>query len=539
MITHISIHNFAIIKNTELDLSDGLNIITGETGSGKSIVIEAISLALGGRADSSYVRHGCEKAVIQMLAETDEEEISISREISAIGKNICRINGNLATRTELAHEMEKIADIHGQYDNVKLLNPDTHISLVDEYKCNRILPAKEAFTDAYENYKSARNEYRALLQQEQNTKKNADYLKYELEEIRKVSPKPGEDQDLENQISILKNSEEIFKAFSGASSDIDGSEDSALTRIGNALRCLDSAENISTETKKIKSQMESIYYDLTDLSEQIRSILDRIHYAPNEVDLAISRAEQIEQLKNKHNGSIEGILSDEKKFSIQLESLETYEADRKKLELNAKSTLASLKLKANELSEIRKANASELSEAIEKELRDLNFPDARFSIDVKTAKAIGPNGQDTCEIQVGLNQGEPMKPLSKTASGGEISRIMLAIKNVTGSYDQIPTMIFDEIDTGISGKTADIVAKKLKEISEKHQVLCITHLPQIAAAADHGYRIFKETKNNETFAHIESLDESAEIEEIARLLSGDHITEVSRQNAKELYSRFR
>ncbi len=534
MINHISIRNFAIIEETKIDFEDGLNIITGETGSGKSIVIEAISLALGSRADSAYVRYGAPKAVVELAGELDGEEIVITREVSSAGKNLCRLNGQLVTLTQLQETCRRLADIHGQYDNQSLLNPDNHIRLVDIYHQSEISPVRQSFDEAYRTYHAVQSKLNQLLAREQDNLKKMDFYRFELDEINKADLTPGEDEALNEQISLLQNGEKIFEGIETAYSLLNDGDTAASSALGSALSSLQNISGFSKDIAAVTEDFADLYYRLEDVSSSLREIRDRITFAPEELDSAIARISLIDNLKRKYGSSIEEILAYRDKISEELEQIENFDEIKLQLEKETAKAFDVLTAQAARLTEVRKASAEELGSSIEKELHDLNFTSARLSIDFQKADVIGTDGSDIVEILISTNKGEPLKPLVKVASGGEISRIMLAIKNITGTYDNIPTMIFDEIDAGISGITASIVGRKLKEISESHQIICITHLPQIAACGDTHYRIFKEETDSSTFTTVERLSDKKTVDEIARLLGGENITETTRKSALEL-----
>ena len=520
MINHIRIENFAIIENTEIDFEEGLNIITGETGSGKSIVIEAISLALGSRADSTFVRHGASKAVVQLAGELDGEDIVITREVSAAGKNLCKRNGQLVTLGELSETCRRLADIHGQYDNQSLLNPDNHIKLVDSFHGDTILPLKESFSAAYTDYQAVKSKLNKLLSMEQDNLKKLDFYRFEQTEIERVS--------------ILQNSEKIFAAIETSYGLLNSGEYSALSSLGTGLHALQDITSYSKDIQALSEEFADIYYRLEDLSSDLRKIREEVTFTPDELDDAISRLSLIDGLKKKYGSTIEEILAYYDKISEELNQIENFDDVKAQLETETAKAYEALSAKAALLSEARKSSARELETAIEQELHDLNFNSAKLSIDFRIPETIGPDGNDTVEILISTNKGEPLKPLVKVASGGEISRMMLAIKNITGTYDRIPTMIFDEIDTGISGITASIVGRKLHQIAKDHQIICITHLPQIAASGDTHYRIFKEETENSTFTTVQRLSEDETVDEIARLLGGENITETTRKSAIEL-----
>ena len=536
MIQHLLIQNFAIIENTEIEFEDGLNIITGETGSGKSIVIEAVSLALGARADSSFVRSGKDKAVIQLAASLDGQDYVITREISATGKNLCRLNGQLVTLGEISALASRIADIHGQYDNQNLRDPRQHLALVDQYRDAEISPLRAEFDAAYAAYKESRGQLDTLLKSEKESRKQADFYRFELAEIQRVDPAPEEDEELTEQIAILQNSEKIFSAVESAYGPLDENEFNVLSLMGNIQSSLESIRNFSREFAETADIFNDAYYGLQDVAARLAGIREQISFRPEELDKLISRLDQIDELKKKYGGSIGDVLAYRDRIQQELSQLENFDELRGTLEQETKQRLRALRTSAAALTGARQASAEALGQAIEAELHDLNFDSARFEIRISAAPAISAEGGDEAEILISTNRGEPLKPLIRVASGGEISRIMLAIKNITGTYDKIPTMIFDEIDAGISGITASIVGRKLREISSSHQIICITHLPQIAACGDANYRICKETDANSTYTHVDRLDEEATIDEIARLLGGEIITETTRRSARELIS---
>lgn len=534
MIQHLLIQNFAIISNTEIDFKDGLSIITGETGSGKSIVIQAISLALGARADSSFVRSGENKAIIQLQAEYQDKDYIITREISRNGKNVCKINGSLVTLSEVSSLAKKIADIHGQYDNQQILDPEQHIKLLDSYGLDEIDPVKSDFQLIYEKYKNARLKLNELTSKERESRKKADFYRFEAEEIEKADLKPREDLELSERISLLQNSEKIFRSLEQAYQALEGEEQSVMAALSYAKESLSSISSYSGELKDIFKDTENSYYILQDVISKISILRENQDFEPQELDIAISRLVLIDNLKKKYGDTIDDILIYHNKIKNNLSTFENFEEIKVKLTNEVNENLVLLKEKAVLLSDVRRKKAEALNLEIEQELHDLNFSDAKFEIKISPASAITATGRDNVEIFISTNKGEPLKPLIKVASGGEISRIMLAIKNITGNTDNIHTLIFDEIDAGISGKTASIIGKKLKKISQKHQIICITHLPQIAAAGDNNYRIYKKSDDNSTHTFVEELEEDAAVREIARLIGGETITATTLAGAKEL-----
>lgn len=533
MIDHISIRNFAIIENTEVDLKDGLNIITGETGSGKSILIEAISLALGSRADSSCVRTGSDKAVVELSGDLDGKDIVIHREVSRTGKNLIKLNGEMVTLAELNSVTKRMADIHGQYDNQSLLDPDSHIVLLDSYKADSISGLKDKVSEVFHSYQSVKSRLISLLNHEKQNLRDLDFHKFEADEIDKACLTPGEDTILDNKISVLKNSEKIFEGLETAYASL-SSDSAVLDLLSSGMSAMDSISVYSADLREASSEYTDAYYRLQDLSRNLVSMRDSISFSQDELDEAISRKELLEGLKKKYAPSIEGILSYRDELENKIKVIENFDEEKASLEKELLSVRRRLLDACSALTEARKVAAQDLSERTLKELKDLNFTDAEIDINITPLSQPQENGLDNVEILISANKGEPVKPLYKVASGGEISRIMLAFKNVISSYDSIPTLIFDEIDSGISGYTASIVAKKLREISLNHQIVCITHLPQIAASGDHNYKIYKESDEAATFTHLEYLDAETKVMEIARLMGGATITDNTLASAKEL-----
>lgn len=534
MINHISIKNFAIIENSEIDFHEGLNIITGETGSGKSIVIEAISLALGSRADSSYVRTGTDKAIIQLVAELKGEDVVITREISATGKNLCRLNGEIVTLAQINQVASKLADIHGQYDNQSLLNPEYHIQLLDSYKGEKINPLRDKVSSLYHDFTRCKSSLSKLLSSEKENARKLDFLKFESDEIEKACLSVGEDAVLEEKVLVLQNSEKIYDNLSKSFSALSEESPSILDGLNFALKSIEEISSFSKDITDLSSEFNDAYYKIEDISRSIRTLRDSTVFSPSELDEALARLDLIDNLKKKYGDSIEDILDYYEKIQNQLSLIENYDDEKIKLMRQLKDLKQKLAEACHDLTSARCSNALELEKAIQNELHDLNFKDSVVKLAIEPLDEPTENGADNVEILITTNKGEPLKPLYKIVSGGEMSRIMLAFKNIISSYDMIPTLIFDEIDNGISGITASIVGKKLKDISSSRQILCITHLPQIAACGKHNYRIYKESDDEKTYTTVQELDDTSTVDEIARLLGGAVITESTLRSAREL-----
>ncbi len=534
MIRHISIKDFAIIENVEIDFHDGLNIITGETGAGKSIVIEAVSLALGSRADTAFIRSGKEKAVIQMIADLNGTEYIISREISSSGRNICRINDEIVTLTRLGDLCRKLADIHGQYDHQSLLDPENHIKLVDLYHKETISPLRKDVSEAYEDYSALRARLKALLTEAAKDRRQRDFMQFEFDELTAAGLMSGEDTELEERVKLLQNSEKIYENLSGAYYVASGDDRSVLSSLKQISDMISGISSYSGDLGTIDSRLNELYFEFEDIASSIRDCRDNAVFSPEELDAAINRLETVNKLKAKHGKTLDELIAYRDELDEKLAAMDDMDSTKSDMERELSARRHRLLAACGALSEARKASAAELEEKISAELEELNFNDAGFSIEFRDADVLTSGGADTVEFLIATNRGEPLKPLSRIASGGEMSRIMLAFKKIIGDYDDIPTMIFDEIDSGISGITASIVGRKLKDISRTHQIICITHLPQIAACGDHNYRISKESDDAMTYTTVLPLSHDEKVAEIARLLGGSNITETTLKSAEEL-----
>ena len=535
MIKYISIRDFAIIEHTEIEFHDGLNIITGETGAGKSIVIEAVSLALGSRADTAFVRSGRNKAIIQMVADDPSgREYILSREISASGRNICRIDDEIVTLAQLSALSRQLADIHGQYDHQSLLDPANHIRLLDSYETDAITPAKESVALLYGQYTDLRRQLKQLLARAAEDTRQRDFMAFELQELEDADLQIGEPEQLEQEIHLLQNSESIFASLSGAYEIISESDYSALSALKLASDQVSSTGEFSDELDSLGQRLSSLYYELEDIGSELRHQRDSITFSPEELDSKMARLDLLSRLMNKHGRSIEELIEYREELAQRLEDINDISGRQETLELEIKKTGIALRGACNRLSDARRSAAASLEEKIRLELSQLNFGDSQFSIEFREAEDFTEEGTDIVEFMISTNRGEPLKPLSKIASGGEMSRIMLAFKKIIGDYDGIPTMIFDEIDAGISGVAATVVGRKMREISQNHQIICITHLPQIAAFGDHHFRIQKTSDETSTYTSVAALDEEETIAELARLLGGETITQTTLASAREL-----
>lgn len=539
MINHLSIRDFATIENTDVDFQKGLNIITGETGSGKSVVVEAISLALGSRADNTFVRSGCEKATVQMVAEYENKEIIITRELSGNGKNICKIDDRIVTLGELSQVCSKIADIHGQYETQSLLKTENHIKLVDAYEKGSIEPSKIKVAEYYENFLDISRRFEEMRNQAANNIETKELLQYRIEEIENAALISGEDTNHKEELLIIENNEKIYNALSRSYMLAYEEENSALDKINSVIIPLRDITSLSRESSNIEDELSDVYYRFEDVANKIRDMKEHIIFNEARIEELHDRLNFIEELKKKYGDTIDEIHATRDRMERELRSFGNLDKELESLSLERSRIKEMLDQETENLTRLRKSSAGVLQEKIQLELENLNFKNVRLAIDFEEVSDYTPNGRDKVEFLISANAGEDLKPLSKIASGGEMSRIMLAFKKIISEYDGISSIIFDEIDTGISGETAGVVAKELSQISEHHQLICITHLPQIAAAGDHNYRIEKSTDDSNTYTTITVLNEREKITEIARLLSGLNISDISIANAEEMISIIR
>lgn len=535
MITHVSIKDFAIIENIDIEFFPGFNVITGETGSGKSIIIQAISLAFGARADSTSISTGKDKAKIQVVFENDSDTYILSREITSKGKSLCKINDDIVTVKTLYDFSKNFVDIHGQYDNQYLLHPENHIKILDDFGFESLSKLKTEMSLSYKNYVSIRKKLKALLDKQKTFQENSDFVKYQLKELDDIDPKLGEYEEISERINILKNAKLITDNLSECHNLISENPASVTDALASCIKLLDEAEKYQNNLSKMKNELSDCYYRLSDISSDLRKLTDTGSYNGNDLEAYIERHEMLKKLVNKY-GSIENSIQKREEFRNNFNDNNASEKEIQALKNQLMIMQKELIENASNLSKERKSIADYLSEKINTELNQLGFKNVVFSIDFKTSEktVYTENGMDNIEFMISTNLGENPKAVAKIASGGEISRIMLAFKSVLSYSDNVDSMIFDEIDTGISGNAANIVGKKLLKLSEKKQIICITHLPQIAAKGNEHYKIIKEVTKNHTATNILRLNYEDRIDEIARFLGGENITSIARKNAEEL-----
>ncbi len=538
MISTLHIKNIGIIDDLSINLNQGLNILTGETGAGKTLIIDSLGIISGERFSKEMIRKGEDHSFVEVCLYLPENEnaidgnVIVSREIYSNGRNMCKINGRMVTVNELKEFMQNILDIHGQHDNQYLLNASTHIEYLDNFSNKELNKYKEEYSELYNKYLQIKKELKNNYGDDKEKQRKLDLLKYQFEEISKANLKIGEDDELESKREIILNSEKINENLNIA--DLEVSE-KAIDSINNAIRALEKIESFDENYSRNLNALKSSYYDIQEIARDISGMREETYFDEEERQEVENRLDTIFSLKRKYGNTIEEIIKygeELEKEIIQIENIDEIN-NKLKEELNdIKSKMYNI---SKEMDIIRNEYAKQLEENINKELVDLEMKNANLNVKVTfdETQEYNKNGLNTVEFLIRTNIGEEAKPLVKIASGGEMSRIMLAIKNVLSNVDIVPVMVFDEIDTGISGIAAKSVGEKLKAISKKHQVLCVTHLASIAAKGNYNYFISKEVHNEKTSTNIKQLNEEETIKEIARISSGE-ITEISLQHAKEL-----
>ena len=551
MLLQLSIKNFALIEEITLDLDEGFTILAGETGAGKSILIDAINYVLGSKFNKDLIRTGEEKTFVEAICSIEDNKslkeildfydieyddiLIISRESFKNGKSVIRVNGKAIILSNLRKISEKLIDIHGQHSNQNLLNKDRHIEYLDSFGKinleNDFIKYKESFVE----FKDIKDKILSLNKNESD-EKLVDYIKYQIEEIDNVSLSAGEEEKLIDRYNILSNHEKIRNSLARSYSYLDSStgEYSVLDSLDFVVREISAIEKHSEKAKLIKERVNNTYYELQDLTKDIKSLLDESYYDENELDEINSRIYKIGLLKKKYGSSIEEILKYRENLDKQYQEIINSEEIIKELKNKLIVIEKRLDKYSKNIHEKRVILGKAIEEKIEKELKYVGLGKCTFKISIEYDDSFNLKGKDKVQFMISTNLGEPIKPMEKIVSGGELSRIMLSLKSVFIDKDNTPTIIFDEIDTGISGRIAQCVAEKMYEISNKHQVLCITHLPQIASMSDNHYMVKKYIENEKTFTKIEKINQEKKIEEIAIMLGGVKLTENTLTNAREI-----
>jgi DNA repair protein RecN (Recombination protein N) len=540
MITNIHIKNIGIIDDIEINLNKGLNVLTGETGAGKSLIIGSLDIISGGRFSKEMIRKGEENSFVELCLYVPEDKNSIdgniivSREIYANGRNMCKINGRLVTVAELKTYMKSYIEIHGQNDNQNILDSRIHIKYLDDFIGTEIKQIKEEYKEKYIRYHELKKELKENYGDEKEKQRRLDLLKYQLTEIEEAKLKEGEEIKLEEKRKKMLNSEKIVESLNTVDEAIG---EGTIDTISYAVRALEKIQMIDEKYQNFNNDLKNIYYELQELSRDICNYKEDVNFDEEERNEIEERLNKIYNLKRKYGNNIEEIIKYKEEISEEIQKLENIEEYNKKTKEEIKQQEREMTEIAIKMNKLRVENADKLNHNINEILEDLEMKNAKINMHVEYKEnEYYENGKNQVEFYIITNLGEDEKPLTKIASGGEMSRIMLAIKKVLADTDDMPVLVFDEIDTGISGKAGKAVAEKLSLIGKKHQVLCISHLANIAAKADYNYFISKRVIGERTNTNIELLKEDEVIKEIARISSGE-INDTTIQYAKELRNK--
>lgn len=536
MVTTLHIKNVGIIDDLSIDLNNGFNVLTGETGAGKTLIIGSLAILAGGRFSKEMIRNGEDFSYVEANFYCPNNEVAVdgniivSREIHLNGRNSCKINGRLITVNELKEFMSKIIDIHGQHDSQLILNPMQHIIYLDKFIGKELNESVCEYIKKLEEYNKLKQELKNTYGEDQEKERRLDLLRYQYNEIEQAKLKQNEEEELQNKHKMMQNAEKLKDNLFEIDTNLN---ENAIIAISNSIRSLEKIQDCGKEYSEKLSILKNSYYDIQELARDLSYMREEVDFDENERNQIENRLDLIFSLKRKYGNTITEILEFRNKIENEINKIENLDEYHNKIKIQIKNLEQELFKIANQMSNVRTKYAEILSKKINQELKDLEMPNAKFEIKINKTERFCENGIDEVEFMICTNVGEGLKPLTKIASGGEMARIMLAIKNVLADVDEVSTLVFDEIDTGISGKASKAVAEKMKSIAELHQVICITHLPSIAARGDYNYYISKQTKENKTYTSIKLLNEDETIEEIARISSGE-VTEIAKAHAKEL-----
>ena len=550
MLVVLNIKNFALIQELSVEFGAGFNILSGETGAGKSILIDTIDYVLGGKFSKELIRYGEDKTYVEAIFDMENDEIYtllndlniendellvVSRETTISGKSIIKVNGKTIVLSQLKKIREKLLDIHGQHQNQSLLSKGTHILYLDEYNSENISPLLEQFEIFKNRYSEIEDKINELKGNE-DREKLLDYIKFQIEDIEKAKLKPGEEEDLREQYNILANAEKISSSLINSYNYLNNNPqgNSVLELLSKVISELSHSEMHLEKIKDKRVQVEEAYYLLEESTRDIRDIANEVYYDENELAAINERIYEISLYKKKYGNSIDEILQFLEKLKNQYDEFINSEEIILKLKKELSVIEKEMKDIGLKLHEFRCMSAKDLEVRIKEELSYVGLEKAIINIDVNLSEEANSRGYDDVQFLISANPGEPLKPLEKVLSGGELSRIMLALKCVFVDKDKIPTLIFDEIDTGISGAIGKRVGEKMYQVSVKHQVLCITHLPQIAALSDNHYFVSKKVENGKTFTQIRMLNEEDKVCEIAKMIGGDNLSDVAIDNSREM-----
>ncbi len=549
MLLNLHVKNMALIRELDVDFTGGLNILSGETGAGKSIILGSINVALGMQGFKGFAREDADSALVELVfsAETEairqkmleldlpleDGQLILSRRM-VNNRSISKVNGETVPVSVIRELASVLIDIHGQHEHQSLLYQKNHLKILDEFAGAQLQPLKEKGAVLYEAYAAHKKELESARLDEAQRKKEFDFLQYEVEEIDNCNLRPNEDEELEQQFKRLANARRIAQDASEAYQLLSEGRENASDFVSRALQRIMAVSAYDEHLSNLNNQLAEVESLLTDFNRELSDYLEELTFDEKEFSQVEERLDTINRMKTKYGNSIEQILAYREEKEARLQQLLDYDTYLAKLEKQYKESEQRLRENAEAMSEIRTCFAKKLSAVIQEELQDLNFLETKFAIRVEQTAEPGANGFDEVCFLISLNPGLPLRPLADVASGGELSRIMLALKTVLAEKDEMPTLIFDEIDVGISGRTAQKVSEKMALIARNHQVLCITHLAQIASMADSHFLIEKTVQDGRTVTRIRTLEREESIEELARILGGAQITELTMQSAREM-----
>lgn len=546
MLTLLHIENIAVIEAADISFDRGFNVLTGETGAGKSIIIDAISAILGERAYREMIRTGADRAFVSAVFDgipvldwfsayqiPYEDELLIQREVFLDGRNLCRVNGRGVTVGQLRALGRLLMTIHGQHDSQQLFDEQTHLGLLDAFAGDEALLTE--YSAAWERVKACKADMDRLSMDESEKARRQEMLQYQIKELEKAGLRPGEDEALEQRQRLLMNGEKLSAAVNDAIASLNGDEDGqgASELLDEARSRLAAALRLDESLSGIHDRLQELSFSLADLTEELRDYRDRLGYSEEEIDEIGARLDLIHKLKRKYGSSCTEMLDFLNNAKTELDDIIFADEKLKQAETAYQKALDFAQAIALRLRTARKEAAARLEQRVCEELTELNMPKVQF-VCAFSELPLGPEGMDGLRFLMSANLGEAVKPLAKVASGGELARIMLAMKHVMAANDQVSTMIFDEVDAGVSGRAAQKVAEKLRKVAEGRQVLCVTHLPQIAALAEHHLLIQKKERQGRTYTDVTALDRAGRIDELARLIGGAEITETTRKSAAEM-----
>ena len=550
MLLNLHVKNLALIEESEVTFGSGLNILSGETGAGKSIIIGSVNLALGGKVSKSMLRENAEFALVELIFSVEHKvqeaalrelevypedgEIIMSRKIYASGRSVCRINSETVSQALMRKVASLLIDIHGQHEHESLLAKRNHMKYLDAYAKRELEAPKAELTKEYEHYTEIRKKLEEASLDAEQQAREISFLQYEIEEIENADLRIGEDEELEEDYRRMSHGRKIMESAAECQELCSEGSDNAADQIGRAVRALHAVSQFDESFAAFSEQLEEIESLFSDFNRDLAGYVSELDFSEEAFQSVEERLNLINHLKAKYGKTIERILQEKQTKEEKLDQLQHYEEYRSELEGTLKSSEAALQHCCETVTDIRKKYAKELSDQTRQALLDLNFLDVQLEMEFGRLDHYTANGWDETRFMISTNPGEPLKPLDAVASGGELSRIMLALKTVLAENDEIETLIFDEIDSGISGRTAQMVAEKIKLTGKNHQIICITHLPQIAAMADHHFLIEKTSSADVTISNIRSLDREESIQELARMLGGVKITDAVLTNAKEM-----